>query len=637
NVQEPDGYWQIDSAINFSRVDLFGTPDGLRRVFAVAEDLAGNENAVPTVFDYFLDVSGPTVSRVSITNVGGHNLFGIKNVDGTTAPTPRIDSLTIDLLDGPNRVAPNFLFNAVQQQIAENPGHYQLIGDHTGIIAIDTITVTNNPVVGGQPASASVVLTFFEPLPDDRFTLTVFDEIIDPANNGLDGESNADQPNGGPPELVLPSGDGVPGGDFVARFTVDSRPEVGTHSQGIVYADINGNGVWDPEGEDNDQFNRDLVFNFGQVTDGYFAGQFTNVGGTNSGFDRLGTYGRFDSGANAGTFGFQLDTDDDGVPDLVSLMPAAFQVNAIPVAGNFSAAKLGDEIGAFDGQNFYLDTNGNNQIDANEQFPTDLRGIPVVGDFNGDGNDDFATYNNATGVFTFDTDGDFLADDSALFGLPGLGNAGGFSGFGEKPVAGDLNLDGIDDLGLWVPGREGVGLDPLAEYHFLVSDRVAALPSAVFDAYSPRPLGNDLFYQFGDEFGLPVFGNFDPPTNTSDDGDTSNGGDDPIDFHDLDVNQDGLISAVDAVEVIGHLARASRDSLSMLDNANRDRRDVDGDGDVAALDALRIIQHLASQSRDNVSGESINFAPDAVFASGDDLAGDNDDDLIGDLAINQLI
>ena len=187
--------------------------------------------------------------------------------------------------------------------------------------------------------------------------------------------------------------------------------------------------------------------------------------------------------------------------------PACFQVNAIPVAGNFTCRRqqsTADEIGAFDGQNWYLDVNGNNQIDAGEQFPTDLRGMPVVGDFNGDGVDDLATFNNDTGVFQFDLDRDGNVDDTLTFG---------FSGFGERPVAGDMNLDGVDDIVLWVPSQEGQLPKESGEFHFLVSDNVRGIccPSNVFDPFSPAPLGNDLISQFGDDFALPLLGNFDPP------------------------------------------------------------------------------------------------------------------------------
>ena len=82
----------------------------------------------------------------------------------------------------------------------------------------------------------------------------------------------------------------------------------------------------------------------------------------------------------------------------------------------------------------------------------------------------------------------------------------GFSGFFERPVAGDLNLDGVDDLGLWAPYRQGQAPREAVDWYFLVS----AGP-LTFTPFSPSPIGNDLYAQFGDDYALPVFGNFDPP------------------------------------------------------------------------------------------------------------------------------
>ncbi len=212
--------------------------------------------------------------------------------------------------------------------------------------------IVNGPAIGTVPANPAVadvfevlgervVLTTSAPLPDDRFTFRINDSIRDPAGNLLDGESDANEPNAiGVPNF--PSGDQQPGGDFAARFTVDSRPEVATWSQGVVYADINGNFVWDPEGKDNDASNQDFAYKFGLPSDAYFTGNFSaNAAATPgvvgpvgpgpagaSGFDKLGVYG-----AVAGTYTFALDTNDDGVADTFST--PAFQGNAIPVAGNF--------------------------------------------------------------------------------------------------------------------------------------------------------------------------------------------------------------------------------------------------------------------------------------------------------------
>ena len=96
----------------------------------------------------------------------------------------------------------------------------------------------------GEPALATVELVFRlpgpdgvfntsddigAPLPDDRFTLTVDDDIIDNAGNHLDGESNASRAARVP---ELPTGDSLTGGDFIARFTIDSRPEIGNYGAG---------------------------------------------------------------------------------------------------------------------------------------------------------------------------------------------------------------------------------------------------------------------------------------------------------------------------------------------------------------------------------------------------------------------
>ena len=387
------------------------------------------------------------------------------------------------------------------------------------------------------------------------------------------------------------------------------------------------------------------------MTDAYFTGNFAHDDFidpdevTASGFDKLGAYGAFN-----GQYQFFLDTNDDGVGDLVGSM--AFQVNAIPVAGNFffssedeAAIKEGlrprDEIGAFDGHNWYLDVDGNNQIDADEKFPTSLRGIPVVGDFNGDGFDDLATYNNDTGIFTFDLDRDGDADDQLQFG---------FSGFGERPVAGDVNLDGIDDLVMWVPRQEGQLPKEAGEFHFLVSDELfdypepslqsephLVPPSAVFQPYSPKPLGNDLVAQFGDDFALPLFGNFDPPVDGGGSG-ASFLGALPTPSNPHEPTHDGNVTALDALVVINALGRGEIDTsvnpLRLVASMGGYRLDASQDGMVSALDALRVINGLGrqeplqeSESEPTILAGWANLADQAVA----DLD-DGDDELLDLLA-----
>jgi hypothetical protein len=195
----------------------------------------------------------------------------------------------------------------------------------------------------------------------------------------------------------------------------------------------------------------------------------------NDGFDKLGAYG-FDNTAKK--YRFLLDFNHDGVSD--QKIVSAFQVNATPVAGNFAPGHLGDEIGLFDGKNWYLDNVGDNQLHV--KIPSNMKGRPIVGDFNGDGKDDLATFDASTNTFFFDTNRDGLTDDSfQIFGP--------INGFTEIPVAGDLNLDGIDDLGIWVANRQGSPTPNISEWYFVVSDHTGqTMPHVQPDATGQRYL-----------------------------------------------------------------------------------------------------------------------------------------------------
>src|SRR5262249_22060983 len=247
----------------------------------------------------FVDTQGPQVTGVYITAFPAFDLFDPK--PSTDGPTPRIDSLTIALRDLPARDA-LFLYEAIHQGVASQPGLYVLRGDQNGIIPVSPVAAPNATPVAGQLATATVELRFTAPLPDDRYTLTISDKLVDDAGNALDGENNAAQPLETP---SFPSGDGQPGGAFVARFTVDSRPEVGTYVNGVAYVDINGNGAFDPTGEDNDFTNRDLVFVYGTRTDLLVACNFAAAGAASaSGFDKLGAFGQV--GGPSGPYPFLL-------------------------------------------------------------------------------------------------------------------------------------------------------------------------------------------------------------------------------------------------------------------------------------------------------------------------------------------
>ena len=371
--------------------------------------------------------------------------------------------------------------------------------------------------------TASVTLNFAQPLPDDRFTLTMSDSVVDSAGNKLDGESDADQPLENPGFFPTgASGDSIPGGDFVARFTVDARAEIGVWAAGTATVDTNGNFLFDPT--NTDATNRDIAYQLGFSSDNIFAGNFVQAAGALAdGFDKLAAYGRVGN-----QWRWMIDTSSDGVPDLIINEP--LNINGLPVAGNFDGnAANGDEVGVFDGTRWFFDTNHDFQLDAGSLVTANYRGFPIVGDFDGNGTDDLGAYTAVTNsfggnLFSIDTNRNGAANNTFRVGIAGGGAAGGFNGFAgvrERPVAADMNGDGIDDVGLWVPDGGAVVPGNQGEWYFLVSGDIgttAFVETSVlsrinngFVSYTPTPFGNDIFATFGNSFAVPIVGNLDPP------------------------------------------------------------------------------------------------------------------------------
>lgn len=546
------GYWQISSAIDLNDLASINATtgafirDGARPLLVTAQDVAGNPvpagaagtigpavgGTVLDALNIFIDTQGPRVQSVQVNGVAGYDLFDPKpSVNGFS---PLVPALNITFTDPPNRTAA-FAYGALDTTIAINPGHYQLVGDHVGMIPITNIAIVASSMAIGAPSTATVRLTFAAPLPDDRYTLTIQDNIVDLANNKLDGESNATQPLENP---TFPSGDGIPGTNFDARFTIDSRPEIGTFVAQNINIDTNGNFVWDPANGQigNDATNVDLTFTMdvrngaGAILPGQygehdlvFAGQFTNGNAPMSGnlFDQLAVFGwSIETGGKR----WLIDTDSDGVinlgnndgiinagEDILSVQPLLPNFNvqgALPIAGNFDGnAANGDEIGLYFAGQWALDSNRNWVIDAADTFINgNMFGHPVVGDFDGNGEDDFGVFNNNQLFFDMNVagfDGNF--DQTINWGFPGVL---------DRPVATDMDQDGIDDIGLWVPRNSAQPNRPLSEWYFLLSNGaapVAGTVTALNHPFTPVPFGADLYAEFGDDLALPIVGNFDPP------------------------------------------------------------------------------------------------------------------------------
>ncbi|MEZ6132265.1 MAG: hypothetical protein R3C59_26690 [Planctomycetaceae bacterium] len=567
--QAPFGQWEITSSVDMNDpvvlTALASAKDGLRQILISAEDPAGNK-ALPAgaattpqqVLPIFIDTQGPqivdpdgaggTLQAIQIANaapagpgngINTYNLFTGKSLAAAIAPTPLVNGLVINIRDLPNRV-PAFIYNAIQNPatagpiiaplasvapnagaaaiaalaplpipagaVALNPADFSVVGDANGAAPILSayFVPTTGAIPPAAPATGYIVLTFRSAtagatLPDDRYSLHVSDTLLDPAGNRLDGENNG---------INVLTGNGQPQGSFDARFTVDSRPEAATFGQGGIFVDANGNWSFDPNNVD--VANRDLTFNIGIDTDFIFAGKLSANQVTN-GYDKLGGYGLL-----GGAFRWLLDTTDNGVADTVIPQPTGFAVSGIPFtgggipfAGNFTGAVTSaDEIGIFDGVNWFLDTNHNNVIDpADTAFAGALRGYPIAGDFDGDGLADLATHFSSSNTFMF---------NYGSAGLNGNVNATityGFSGVLERPVAGDTNLDGITDIGLGVPNQDGLASGSAMSWYVLQSVGAPApgTNTNLNHPFSSVPVGNDLFQRFGNNIAVPLLGNFDPP------------------------------------------------------------------------------------------------------------------------------
>ncbi len=461
--------------------------------------------AVPAIGRFALSVNGFSPSLEVFDEAGnlvvpsGTNLLNAVNflapgkyavrvgrlVAGNPAPLQNGDVYTLDV-------------SLSNHPVLLNPGLVTVKGDANGLIPIKEVRFIPdpNPAVVGLAATGRLEIDFFSPLPDDRYTLTFSDHVTDPANNPLDGESNAAEPQPGAPS-PFPSGNGTPGGDFVARFTVDSRPEIATYAGLNVATDLNGNSTFDPTNVDFT--NRDAIFQFGGVSDQRFAGKFGDASSMGLRFDMLSAYGR----DTTGQFRFLIDWNFNGAVDPGDYIASPLQIDGLVAAGVFRNTKGDgrDEIAIFDGTTWYLDVlNANPLVISNGQ-----RGYPIVGDFDGDGFDDLATYQNDTFYIDFAANGFLGTQQTISFGAPGVL---------DRPVAADMDGDGIDDLGLWIPQSGSVTGD--GEWRFLISNAFGAPPTPNFAThlahpYSPTPLGHDIQAQFGHLPALPLVGNFDPP------------------------------------------------------------------------------------------------------------------------------
>ncbi|MDR0336190.1 MAG: hypothetical protein LBI18_03770, partial [Planctomycetaceae bacterium] len=251
------------------------------------------------------------------------------------------------------------------------------------------------------------------------------------------------------------------GRPLVGDFNGDGMAELAVFNDGKWYIDINGNGIWDEE---------DLWCELGSATDQPIVGDWDGDGKAD-----IGIFGPQWAGDAA------IIADEPGLPSDLNPTITARPKNIPPksdVTTNHSHVRAmkhsqkggvrldvidhvfqygaeGDQafsgdfsgdgvtkIGIYRNGKWFIDYNGNGQWDNddiyidNADYHIGTGGIPVVGDFNGDGIDKIGLFMD--GVWHLDADGDFKFDTKIEFGESG-----------DYPVVGDFDGDGISQLAVY--------------------------------------------------------------------------------------------------------------------------------------------------------------------------------------------
>ena len=126
-----------------------------------------------------------------------------------------------------------------------------------------------------------------------------------------------------------------------------------------------------------------------------------------------------------------------------------------------------------------------------------LLGSPVVGDFDGSGHIEFATYSvkNNLPFWTFDLN-PFGAHKIVTLQWGFLNGV---------PVAADMNGDGVTDIGLYVPQSVNPDSSLTSGWYWLVSQGTPAVGTinTLAHPFNPSPFSNDLYFSFGNGVDSP--------------------------------------------------------------------------------------------------------------------------------------
>ena len=217
--------------------------------------------------------------------------------------------------------------------------------------------------------------------------------------------------------------------------------------------------------------------------------------------DRIGVW-------RPGTGRFYLDMDGSLTWTTgVDLITASFGVATDrPVAGDWNGDGA-DEIGVWRPSTgrFYLDmdgsftwTTGGDLITASFGVATDR---PVAGDWNGDGTDEIGVWRPSTGRFYLDMDGSFTWTSGVDVITASFGAAT------DRPAVGDWDGDGTDEIGVWRPSTGRFYLDMDGSRTWTPGIDVI---TASFGVATDFPVAGDWNGDGSDEIGVwrPITGRF---------------------------------------------------------------------------------------------------------------------------------
>jgi len=351
------------------------------------------------------------------------------------------------LVDGAGVAAANFSW----QLSIVNAGYPRANAGTDGIAVGEHASRTTMLLDSGDVAAgARYVSVVWAPLPMNQSHWLVR------GSDGIIRKKFTFGPNGGIPVVGDFSGDGI--------------ANIAVFHNGKWYIDLNGNGIWDDE---------DLLIQMGGPADQPVVGDWDGDGKTDIGI--FGPMGAHDHHLIAAKPGLPTDlnatisTIPKNVPPDVAVHTSMSNVRAMQhstggsvrldvVDHVFQFGNEGDQaftgdftgdgistIGVYRDGKWFIDKTGTGKWDENAvlvnnaDFGLGPGGIPVIGDWNGDGIDKIGLF--VDGVWFLDTTGDFRFDTRIEFGQAG-----------DRPVAGDFDGSGIAQLAVY---RASTAADPL--------------------------------------------------------------------------------------------------------------------------------------------------------------------------------